>query len=72
MARLTYYIVNHTTREYCGGEPRDPIFIALDKVLAKYHNWRRNDNIVIMPEDTSSMQAAEYLAYSVQYKNLDD
>ena len=71
MTRLTYYIVNHTTKEYCGGEPREPIFIALNRVLAKYNNWQRNHNIIIMPEDPSSMVASEYLQYNLQYKNVD-
>ena len=72
MTRLTYYIVNHSTKEYCYGEPREPIFIALDRVLTKYNNWRRNNNICIMPEDTSSMVASEYLQYNLQYTNLDE
>lgn len=72
MSRLTYFIVNHTTKEYCSGEPREPIFVALNRVLAKYDNWRRAHNIHIMPEDTSSMVASEYLQYNLQYNNLDD
>ena len=70
--RLTYFIVNHTTKEYCSGEPRDQIFVALDKILANHTTWRRTHDIHIMPEDTSSMEAYEYLEYRLQYKNLDD
>jgi len=72
MSRLTYFIVNHTTKEYCGGEPNEPIFILLDNILEKYNTWRSSHDIRIMPEDPSSMVASEYLQYNLQYKNLDD
>jgi hypothetical protein len=59
-------------KEYRSGDPRDQIFVALDKILAKHTTWRRTHDIHIMPEDPSSMEAYEYLEHSLGYKNLDD
>jgi len=72
MSDLTYYIVNHTTKEYCDGEYNESIFITLDKLLAKYTNWKKEHNIRIIPESHSSMQSYESLKYNLEYKNLDN
>jgi hypothetical protein len=73
MPELTYYIVNHTTKEYCDGEYyNESIFTTLDKLLEKYSNWKKEHNIRIIPESHSSMEAYESLKYNLEYKNLDN
>ena len=72
MSGLTYYIVNHTTEEYCNSQYRESIFITLDRLLAKYSNWQKDHDIRIMPENYSSLEACEKLDYYLKYTNLDN
>jgi hypothetical protein len=71
MSPPSYYLVNHTRKEFCLFENELPIFLALEIVLDKHKNWRNLDNVLIESDNSGSCIVLEYLTNEMEYKNLD-
>jgi hypothetical protein len=71
MSPPSYYLVNHTRKEFCFYEDELPIFLALEMVLQKHTNWKNTDNVRIKSENSCSCTVLEYLTNDMEYKNVD-
>ena len=71
MSPPSYYLVNHTRKEFCFFDNELPIFLVLESALQKHTNWKNTDNVRIKSENSGSCIVLEYLTNDMEYKNLD-
>ena len=71
MSPPTYYLINHTRKEFCFFENDISIFLVLDATLTKYIHWKTTDDICIDSEDACSCALMEDLVNDGGYLNLD-
>ena len=70
MSPPTYYLINHSQKEFCYFENDIPIFHILDAILEKYDHWSKNDDIVIDSQDACSSDLVEYLVNDAGYRDM--
>ena len=72
MSPPSYYLVNHTRKEFCFFENKLSIFVILEVALQKHTNWNNIDNVSIESENSGSCILLEYLTNDMEYTNLDN
>ena len=71
MSPRSYYLINHTHKEFCYVEHDMPIFHVLDEIMMKFDHWTKSDDIVIDSQDACSSELVEYLVNDLGYMDID-
>lgn len=71
MSQPTYYLINHTRKEFCYFENEIPIFQTLDAILKKYPQWKNTDDITVDSQDACSSDLVEHLVNDAGYTDLE-
>ena len=71
MSPRSYYLINHTHKEFCYVEHDMPIFHVLDEIMLKFDHWTKSDDIVIDSQDACSSDLVEYLVNDLGYIDMD-
>jgi hypothetical protein len=66
----TYYLVNHTTKEFCFFENDASIFDVLEEAIKKC-KWKKTDHVAIDSEDASHYYLLDYLKNN-NYRMMDE
>ena len=69
MSRPSYYLVNHTRKEFHYFENKQSIFKVLQESLA-YPGWKETDDLHVESELSDSTALIEHLLNDLEYKDL--
>ena len=70
MSPPTYYLINHTRKEFCFFDHDISIFTVLDDTLNTHIHWKNTDNILISSELAGSCALLEHLTNVAEYTGL--
>ena len=70
MSLPSYYLVNHTRKEFHYFDNKQSIFKILKESLEAYPEWKETDDLHVESEDGST-DYIEYL-YKLEYKDLQE
>ena len=72
MSPTSYYLINHTKKEFCGFNTDIPVFEMLELALKTYINWKDSDNIRIDSEwSSNSCFLMEHLMNNLNYRDVE-
>ena len=71
MSPPTYYLINHSQKEFCFFENDMPIFHVLDEIMKRFDHWTKTDDIVVDSQDACSSDLVEHLINELGYSDMD-
>ena len=70
MARIQYYLVNNTQKEFCWFNAKRPMFEEIERIFANYTKWSKTDSVFVQGEDESKSELWERLTENLGYTHL--
>ena len=67
---VSYYLVNHTRKEFHYFENQQSIFKVLQESLAAYPEWKETDDLHVESELSDSTDLIEHFLNDLEYKDL--
>jgi hypothetical protein len=71
MSPATFYLINHTTKEYCIFENSISIIKSIETTIKLYENWSLIDDIRVDFQLSNQTDVISHLENNLKFRDLD-